>query len=523
MKRRFQETDDDDAAAKPASNHLSTEAATTPSNTAASRTSSDDDRMSGACHIGSTKTKNRSKMSQNLATSGESTRPIDFVTKRERKRLEKTKPKDMDNSVPSLLTTRERQRLEKKKRHDMDDSAPSPAASSPSINELAAPANDVPAIENAASPLSAEESRTAEDLLPPGAFRIRGVGADGLGAGSLVSTGSVLVGQELDAPPQKPMVVEAELAIDREEEILATKEENEALRRRVKVLEGTDPEQQQQQQQHVVDAKIVVATADDSNSSESSKHRKVLFVCILALLAAVGIALGINFGTKNKTKVPTIQPTEGPSPYPSVQATGNPSNNPTTSAPSDTPTSCPESCSRDNNAGNACACVPMASDIDCGSCNGWWACNGDLTVGKDSCNGLEACWTDAIIGSQSCNGRNACSTVTFASGFILVGDNSCNCDDCCNCLPGGVEVPDNSCNTREGIRDILLSGGDQGGPYNVCCSNDPSTTFAPTSSPTFGICGYCCCELQSTVSVCGSAGCSEEVCAELDCSEYPFP
>jgi hypothetical protein len=83
-----------------------------------------------------------------------------------------------------------------------------------------------------------------------------------------------------------------------------------------------------------------------------------------------------------------------------------------------------------------------------GSCRGFAACRDtdNLTVGKSSCLGTRPCQTlsGIIIGDNSCQGLKACAKVE-----VDIGDNSCNCDGCCECaspLGADVDVGNDKCN-----------------------------------------------------------------------------
>ena len=141
------------------------------------------------------------------------------------------------------------------------------------------------------------------------------------------------------------------------------------------------------------------------------------------------------------------------------------------------------------------ACATAAVDAGDDSCTGTSACRevGARThiyaykvnyptsiskVGAGSCVGREACYglQYANIGTNSCLGTWACRI--FNKGLII-GDESCKCDNCCDCLmnyDGGrdtiLTIPSNSCNSLapspEDIDWVNNGGADS---YTYCCSS----------------------------------------------------
>ena len=122
------------------------------------------------------------------------------------------------------------------------------------------------------------------------------------------------------------------------------------------------------------------------------------------------------------------------------------------------------------------------------SCLGTRACadttSDSLVVADNSCQGTDACkdtgadkrrQETTVIGTGSCQGVKACEG--FAG--VSIGDNSCNCFECCACwswqYPGAPflpdEIPSNSCNTPGECC-----------PLSSSPSDFPSST--PSSSPT---------------------------------------
>ena len=91
-------------------------------------------------------------------------------------------------------------------------------------------------------------------------------------------------------------------------------------------------------------------------------------------------------------------------------------------------------------------------------------------MGNDSCLGFESCRdASAGIGGGSCQPDNSCTDFQGTS----IGDNSCNCEECCSCWltePGQLPdvIPDNSCNT-----------------FGECCMGPTAPTVEePTMPPT---------------------------------------
>jgi len=95
------------------------------------------------------------------------------------------------------------------------------------------------------------------------------------------------------------------------------------------------------------------------------------------------------------------------------------------------------------------------------SCAGNKAChsvgyrNGKGIVGSNSCNDNNACFCfgrnwEGIIGDGSCNGEYACYQEPYAELFptreLVIGNEACNCNDCCRCLEHGDIVQNGHCN-----------------------------------------------------------------------------
>jgi len=63
---------------------------------------------------------------------------------------------------------------------------------------------------------------------------------------------------------------------------------------------------------------------------------------------------------------------------------------------------------------------------------------------------------NSAIGNASCKGRSACTRLQNA----VIGDGSCNCDDCCENLPAGCAIPDGECNDQaQGCSDTCPNFG----------------------------------------------------------------
>ena len=128
------------------------------------------------------------------------------------------------------------------------------------------------------------------------------------------------------------------------------------------------------------------------------------------------------------------------------------------------------------------ACHYSFIDIGDNSCHGENSCQGiaglypndSSKVGSNSCVGSHACqlMVYANIGTNSCNGNYACNI--HYTDSLTVGDNSCNCPDCCRCLAGYKSVktvPSNSCNSLAPSPDDIDWVNNGEGPYTYCCSS----------------------------------------------------
>lgn len=70
-----------------------------------------------------------------------------------------------------------------------------------------------------------------------------------------------------------------------------------------------------------------------------------------------------------------------------------------------------------------------------------------LFSGRNSCRGISACEDlgfegKSFVGDDSCRGPYSCHNLHE----VTIGNESCNCEYCCACLPTGSIVPDGSCN-----------------------------------------------------------------------------
>jgi len=126
-----------------------------------------------------------------------------------------------------------------------------------------------------------------------------------------------------------------------------------------------------------------------------------------------------------------------------------------------------------------------------GSCVGRFACRqlargGTATIGDDSCHGADACTQSAndggelIVGNGSCKGKNACRAigqreavgVSDKVGNVQIGDGSCNCAGCCQCLKPYDRIPDGMCNELGlGETHCCLESGDRN-PYGPLKNNN---------------------------------------------------
>jgi hypothetical protein len=127
-----------------------------------------------------------------------------------------------------------------------------------------------------------------------------------------------------------------------------------------------------------------------------------------------------------------------------------------------------------NDGSNACG--PTSNPVGAGSCNGNQACSQSSNpVGAGSCNGNEACTqTSDPIGAGSCNGNVAC----YALNDVTIGNNSCNCQNCCRFVDPGSCIGDGQCNDSmnpcSGVLDLCPT------PAPVAPTPAP---VAPTPAP----------------------------------------
>ena len=170
-----------------------------------------------------------------------------------------------------------------------------------------------------------------------------------------------------------------------------------------------------------------------------------------------------------------------------------------------------DSCVDNDDVGASCRNL-VDGVVGTSSCLGTRACadttSDSLIVADNSCQGTDACkdtgadkrrQETTVIGTGSCQGVKACEG--FAG--VSIGDNSCNCFECCACwswkYPGAPflpdEIPSNSCNTPGECCPLSSSPSDfpSSSPSEQPSSNQPSSsptpcgkkciTFSPTASP----------------------------------------
>jgi len=138
----------------------------------------------------------------------------------------------------------------------------------------------------------------------------------------------------------------------------------------------------------------------------------------------------------------------------------------------------------DNSCQGKLACEQQWLDVADGSCIGAHSCrmaNVDVSwpdaqtvgyVGPNSCIGSRACYSKQYgfsAGSNSCNGNDACMASWYQQK-MYVGNDSCNCDNCCKCFSDETTIPDNSCNELAPNEEAIDFVPGVPGTYQYCCT-----------------------------------------------------
>jgi hypothetical protein len=117
------------------------------------------------------------------------------------------------------------------------------------------------------------------------------------------------------------------------------------------------------------------------------------------------------------------------------------------------------------------ACSFASADIGTNSCNNAFrGCyRAAATIGDNSCNDGGCQGVYGFVDDDSCNGSGACP---WSQVNMEIGSNSCNCEECCNCLIDQyfpLVIPAGSCNQKViGNHTVdFVNGGS--GPYQHCC------------------------------------------------------